>query len=405
MGDKSILDQILTNISAEEVAKLNAPEITSSLINELSVRERDILAKRFGLINNENYTLENIGKLYNLTRERIRQIERSAVKKLRLMENLEEYVGGLKKVINSLIEEHGGLIEREHLLENLINFSLDGARARENDKQVHRNHFIFLLAKILFDEYEELNDSEIFKKSFKFKHASTEHLEEFARELVEKLKEAKNIKPTSELLELAKDLESYKKYKEKFDLPADLDISASLENDLFEEDAESVNKNKPIYSILKLAKRIAQNKFGHWGLKEWREIVPKTVNDKAYIILKNNGRPMHFAEISKKINEIKFDCKISNPASVHNELILDDKYILVGRGLYTLKEFGYDKGTVADVIEQILKEVDRPLSRDEIVNKVLEKRVVQKATIILSLTRNEKFEKLSDNKFVLKNLG
>ncbi|MEK7098117.1 MAG: hypothetical protein AAB906_04690, partial [Patescibacteria group bacterium] len=124
--------------------------------------------------------------------------------------------------------------------------------------------------------------------------------------------------------------------------------------------------------------------------------------DKIYLVLKNNGKPMHFVGITEKINEISFDAKKANAATVHNELILDNKYILVGRGLYSLKEWGYKTGTVADVVVEILKNNPAGLTRDEIIEEVLKQRLVKRATIILALMNRDKFEKTENNKYKLK---
>ena len=110
---------------------------------------------------------------------------------------------------------------------------------------------------------------------------------------------------------------------------------------------------------------------------------------------------MHFAEIADRINKIEFDKKKANAATVHNELILDNKYVLVGRGLYGLKEWGYKKGTVAQVIKEILEASGEPMSRDELIEKVLDKRMVKKTTIILALMDKEMFERAGD-KYKLK---
>jgi hypothetical protein len=398
---KSILDQIMTNHQAEEVANFDALEIVASLFNELNDRERDVLNRRFGLHGRDKETLENIGSLHKLTRERIRQIETAAVKKLRQLRNLENYINSLKRIVNQLIEEHGGLMEREYLLNNLVNFSVGGTKAKEGNITTHKNHLDFLISKLLHDYFEEVLESPIFKGSYKLKHQTLDHLEAVTEELLEKIKETKKVFLTEELLELTKNLESYKRHQVNFETPNNLDISNILENDLFKENKELINSNKALYSILQAAREIEQNKFGHWGANEWREINPKTINDKIYLILKNHGKPMHFVEIAEKINKIAFDEKEANSATVHNELILDSKYILVGRGLYGLKEWGYSKGTVAEVIEKILKAAGQPLTRDQITDKVLEQRLVKKATIILALMNKDKFEK-ADGKYRLK---
>jgi len=125
------------------------------------------------------------------------------------------------------------------------------------------------------------------------------------------------------------------------------------------------------------------------------------MNDKIYLVMKKQGKPMHFAEIAKAINEAGFDEKKAYPATIHNELILDDKYVLVGRGIYALKEWGYQPGVVADVIESILRKAGGPLTKDEIVSKVLAERMVKKSTIQLALMNKQRFSKVERNKYWL----
>jgi len=395
MENISILDQIISNQKAEEVAKLDAVEIINNLFGELTERERDIIVRRYGLHGSGKETLESIGQAHNLTRERIRQIETFSVKKLQQLENLENYIDTLKKVISQLLEEHGGLMEKEYLLNILVNFSLNGSSTKANDEIVHKNYLNFLITKLLCTEFEEVNNARHFKNSYKLKYQTLEYLEELTEELLNVIQKAKKIYKTEEIINLAPQLKSFEKYREKLTFNSNLDISKVLKSELFEENSEIINKNKPLYSILKAAKKIEQNKFGHWGIHNWREIKPKTINDKIYLVLKDHGRPMHFAEIADRINQVSFDNKTANDATVHNELILDSKYVLVGRGIYSLKEWGYQDGTVADVIESILSQAEEPKSRDEIIKQVLEKRLVKKATIILALMDKNKFIKVN----------
>lgn len=404
MENKSILDQIINNHQAEEVARLDAIEIINDLFSELNERERDVLVRRFGLHGEDRETLEEIGKIHSLTRERIRQIETSSIKRLKQLSNLDSYLAGLKNVIIHLLEEHGGLMEKEYLFSNLVNFSI-GAGKRDDNEIKHKRHFDFLISRLLHDEFEEVNESELFKDSLKLKYHSLEHLESLALELLAKIKEAKKIFMTEELINLSKGLNSYKTNEDKFKQTNNLDISGVLASNLFKEPVDFINQNKALYSILQATKKIEQNKFGHWGIDESREIKPKTINDKIYLILKNSGKPMHFAEIAEKINQIGFDKKKANAATVHNELILDDKYILVGRGLYGLKEWGYEKGTVTEVIEKVMALAGRPLSREEIIEKVLGQRMVKKATINLALMNRIKFEPVAGGKYQIKDVS
>ena len=347
MENVSILDQIIDNKKAEDVAKLDAVEIINNLFCELSKRERDVVVRRYGLHGKNKETLENIGNAHNLTRERIRQIEFSSIKKLQQLKNLDSYISTLKKVIYQLLEEHGGLMEKEYLLEALVGFSVNGFKVKVENKFIHKNYLNFLITKLLHNEFEEYNNSKHFKNSYKLKFKELGHLRELVKELIIFIKENKNYYKTEEIINHIFKLENYNKHKEKIEVDGSLDISWVLRNKFFNENIKVVNENKAVYSLLKSAKRIEQNKFGHWGLHDSREIKPKTVNDKIYLIFKNIGDPMHFVEIAEKINEIAFDNKKANPATVHNELILDDRYVLDGRGLYGLKELVYKNGTVA----------------------------------------------------------
>lgn len=399
MEEKSILEQIISNHKAEEVANLDAVEIIGNLFSELNERERDILTRRFGLHGKGGDTLENVGKAHNLTRERIRQIENFGIKKLLNLENLDERISNLKNVINQLIEEHGGMIERGYLLENLVNFSSSHARNSEKEKDLHKSHLDFLISKLLKEYFESVSGSKNFKNYFKLKHEYLDHLEEIAEELLVKIKEMKKTLKTEEMIGLVKNLESYRKNLEKLNVPNNIDISGVLGGDFFDENPETINANKIIYAILQAAKYIERNKFGHWGAHDWRDIKPKTINDKIYLVMANCGKPMHFAEIADRINEINFDAKKAHPATVHNELILGDKYVLVGRGIYSLKEWGYENGTVADVIANILEKSGEPIDREKIVEKVLEQRLVKRATIVLALMDKNRFERVDGGRY------
>ena len=111
---------------------------------------------------------------------------------------------------------------------------------------------------------------------------------------------------------------------------------------------------------------------------------------------------MHFREIAEKINEANFDHKVAHPATIHNDLIADPRFVLIGRGVYALKEWGYKSGVVADIIEDILKKAGTALNKEDIIEKVLKQRDVKSNTVILSLNKDERFVKAEDNKYGLK---
>lgn len=144
-----------------------------------------------------------------------------------------------------------------------------------------------------------------------------------------------------------------------------------------------------IISCLKTDKRARKVQNG-WGLMSWRHINPKSIRDKAHIILKKANKPLHFIEIANQISEVGFDKKVVTVQAVHNELIRYPQFVLVGRGLYALAEWGYQPGTVSDVIERLL-EKNGPMTKKEIVKEVLKQRNVKIGTISLNLQKNEHF--------------
>ncbi|MFH1412556.1 MAG: sigma factor-like helix-turn-helix DNA-binding protein [bacterium] len=385
---ESILNQIMAKNQLEDWFNLNARAIIDQLFKQLNKREQDVLTRRFGLHGQRRETLEGIGKLHNLTRERIRQIESSSINRIKKNPDLEEIISKLKQTISHLLEEHGGLMSREHLFKILANLSTD----QEADRLTHDNYLDFVINKVLDKDIARISGNH-FNNSFKLKYQTLDHLEEIAEELISKIESSKKLLITKELVDLIKQLPSYKTNEDKFVVPNNIDLSQVL--------SEHELTDRSIYALLHALVDIKQNKFGYWGHKTWREVSPKTINDKIYLVLKNHGQPMYYGDIAKKIAELGFDHKKVNTATTHNELILDDKYILVGRGLYGLKEWGYKNGTVADVVVEVLKEAGKPLNKKDIADKVLEQRLVKQTTINLALMNKDRFEKVN-NKYQIK---
>ncbi len=158
-------------------------------------------------------------------------------------------------------------------------------------------------------------------------------------------------------------------------------------------------EKETVISALEVDKRLKKISNGY-GLMSWRHINPRSIRDKAYIILKEIQKPLHFIEIANKISEAGFDKKVVTTQAVHNELIRYDQFVLVGRGLYALKEWGYKKGTVADVIEDLLDKKS-PLSKQDIIQGVLKQRQVKKGTISLNLQKNAHFVRVGRAMYAL----
>ncbi len=347
---ENLLEKMIKEEKSEELARLDAINIVNSLFSELLDREKDILSRRFGLKGDKGETLEKIGSLHKLTRERVRQIESASIKKIKKLETLESSLAILKETVQGLLTEHGGLIRRDYLLDILTVLALElnnedsvGKPEYEKSRLSYRNHFNFLISKLMADDLEVVHNNDKFNPSFKSKDEESNHLEELADDLLKKVETLKKTYTTEELLDLLKKLDSYNKHLAGRDMSSQSDISPIFKSKVFPDKAQLINNNKILYSLMQSVKNLEQNKYGEWGIADWEEIKPKTVNDKIYLILKHEANPLHFTEIAKRINEMKFDKKTANAATVHNELILDDRYVLVNRGTYGLKEWSASK--------------------------------------------------------------
>jgi hypothetical protein len=367
-ADGSILDHIIASQQVVHRDKFKPVEVLAKLLELLPEREQQILLRRFALRGGECETLEYIGKTLHVTRERVRQIERLAIEKLRDSSEAKAYMQPLKQVVVEVMENEGGAVQEQRLVELLAELAPDApAQVLE-----------FYLDEVLTDVLERvLADGGSFVSGWRLRTASIVALEA----LVSRAEEIISSRgaPMAED-ELARQLAG-----------ANL---ASLLSGTITDGALAVK-------LLGLSARVHRNSFGEWGLKHWQTITPKRMNDKIYLVLKKQGKPLHFRDIVRLINEQHFDGKQAYAPTVHNELILDKKFVLVGRGIYALTEWGYQPGVVADVLESILKEHGEAMGRDELVEQVLKQRLVKKGTVYLALTNRRRFLRLPDGRYTV----
>jgi hypothetical protein len=379
-----------TNIKTE---KVNFVELLARLFNALSPREKDVLERRHSLLKNltRKETLEKIGQDYKVTRERVRQIERDGIKKLK--ERLEksgvvDYLQEVEGTIGKFLKKYGGVMEEEQLLNNLIDFyGLSAQNLAVEEVTQHKRALAFIISQLLSDKFEKVEDLEDFHPTWKLKETPWEFIEEVIDKLTQLIDSHGRPIKADELFKTMKNQDFYHGWKNKAGVLTD------LEKDLLDLD-------EAILSYLQTSKKIKKNLFGHIGLAHWNTITPKRMADKIYLVMKEAGKPLHFTEIAELINQAKFDHKKALPATIHNELILDNRYVLIGRGIYALKEWGYEPGTVADVIIAILKKKGA-MTKEEIMDEVSKQRIVKKATINLALMNKNKFKKLADKKYAL----
>ncbi len=330
--------------------------VSRDLLSGLPERSRKVLIDRFGLTpRGERRTLDSIGKEYNITRERIRQIESHGISSVRDSDAYETHSsawGDLKKAIQNL----GGVVSEETILDEVPKSSAD------------RAHIIFLLT--VGHHFSDRREDADFKTRWHVDDTLAEQVERALANLYEAI-EPTRLVPEQEILELFSDL--LKKHEIKNRQP---DVLARW---------------------LQISKRVGKNPLGEWGRMESPHVRIKNTRDFAYLTLKRHGSPMHFSEVAKSIKNL-FK-REAHAATTHNELIKDARFVLVGRGLYALKEWGYQPGIVRDVIASVL-EREGPLSRVDIIERVKRERYVKDATIAVNLQAST-FVRLPDGRYTV----
>lgn len=331
----------ILNTELEFDVKQVAKDILQTIEKE---REREIVSRRFGLYGPKE-TLEQIGNYLGITRERVRQIEKQVITKLSTISI--PYIKRANDHFKLQLEELGRVAPLEELAAKL------GATGKEGHSHVN---FLATLA----PDLEVVDENDHFRHSVAIRE---HHDHKLLKVLLD------------ELIETVKGIGE----------PAELDhIHSQMRTKL---------EKHHLHGLARSAKRIT-NLDQKWGLNSWPLVNPRSIRDKIYVILKKKGEPMHFGDIASAIQSSGFKRSNVTTQAIHNELIKDKRFVLVGRGIYALKEWGYTEGTVADVIERIL-EKEAPLHRDEIVQRVLKQRQVKPTTIILNLQGKPQFKRVA----------
>lgn len=329
------------------VQNLNVEKIVADILNSIErEREREIVARRYGLYDRKE-TLEQIGELLNITRERVRQLEKAVVAKLKTV--AEKELPTVKQFEEAAIAH----VSKTGYVARVSDLS---AKLTKDNTKIDQSRVSFLAQ--LSPKLSVIDDNDNFFHAIGVKAEYDEKkIKEAVGEIVAAIKELG--KPVSA-----------ETIKEAVGHADDLRVSA----------------------LASVSKQLA-SLGNQWGLVKWPLVNPKNIRDKIYVILRDNGKPMHFSEIAGSIRGSTFKRKDVTTQAIHNELIKDKRFVLIGRGIYALNEWGYSKGTVADIITQVLKEAKQPLHRDEIVKRVLKHRQVKETTILLNLQGKKEFKR------------
>ncbi|MDH5442598.1 MAG: HTH domain-containing protein [Candidatus Nomurabacteria bacterium] len=331
-------------------------QATKKLLKGLKDRDQYVISNRFGLETGERRTLESIGQEYGITRERVRQIENYALNAIRKSESFEE-AQTIFEEIKTIITDMGGVVGEDSLLSEI------------GEDEISQNHIHLYL--VLGDQFTKQKENNHFK-----------HRWIVDNDTADKVHDA--------LLAIRDELS-------KHDLVPESDILKRVADHL-EGVADKYRNDEHAGRFLNLSKSLGKNPLGEWGRAESPAVRTRGIKDYAYLVMRRHGSPMHFREVAKSITET-FDKK-THVATTHNELIKDPRFVLVGRGLYGLGEWGYKEGVVRDVIKQLISE-HGPMNKDEIVDRVLKERYLKRNTILVNLMNNKHFKKTSDGKYDL----
>jgi hypothetical protein len=332
-------------------------QVTKKLLGALPPRARDVLEKRYGLgATGETSTLESIGQSYGITRERVRQIENYGIQAIQKSETYKEFVTEFQELYTA-VDSLGGVVSEDDLLQEL---SKDASL---------RNHIYFLL--VIGDPFHRIKEDAAFCDRWCIEKKVATSVEKALKTIYTSLKED--------------------------ELISEDDILARL-NDELSDIEERYRDEKVLRRWLSISKEIARNPLGEWGPAVSPNVRAKGIRDYAYLAVKRHGSPMHFREVADSIEGL-FKKK-AHVATTHNELIKDKRFVLVGRGLYALSEWGYTAGVVKDVLRDILVQ-HGPLTRDEIIDKVRKERYVKDNTIVVNLQDATLFKKLPDGSFMV----
>ncbi|PJE75819.1 hypothetical protein COV04_02645 [Candidatus Uhrbacteria bacterium CG10_big_fil_rev_8_21_14_0_10_48_11] len=400
MSEYSILDKLIAQRHAEEIRTFDPVAVVNHLLSTLADREADVVRRRFAIPEGgQTETLEEIGDQLSVTRERIRQIAKSSVDKLRALSAKNEELKLFIRTTEYLLRSYGGALEAVFFIDQLLDYS-QGRIGDEKHEASTKACLHFLLDHLLdgFVEYRE--DDVCLRPIYVLTGVDTALLKGAVESFVEAIKTVGYPIERGDLLQRFRQQPFYLERRQQL-VAEPVHIAREFIGSPGTNDPPTTEEeNRVLTAYLSAAGELAQNIFGEWGMRSWQTIHPRRMNDKIYLILRHHGKPLHFNVITEKINSMHFDSKVAKAPSVHNELILDKRFVLVGRGLYALREWGYQPGTVVDVVRELLQK-EGSMKREQIVRAVLERRMVKKQTIHLALLNSTMFTKDKEGNYHL----
>ncbi len=326
------------------------------LLSSLPDRARDVIIYRYGLGKDiKRMTLDAIGKMYGITRERVRQIENYALTNIRKSEGYKQEKAAFTE-IETLLHSLGGIVVEDDFLGHV-----------SKDKSL-QNHVFFLL--VVGEPFRKKKEDDEFRHRWHVNEDLAKKVEEALRKLYANLDNQELLPETEMINKFLTHLE---------------DVSERYKN------------QEVVKRWLQISKAVGKNPLGDWGVAHSPNIKTKGMRDYAFLVIRKHGSPIHFRDVAKQIT-LMFNKK-AHVATTHNELIKDPRFVLVGRGLYALAEWGYAPGVVRDVIRSVL-EKNGPLTKEEIVDKVMKERYVKENTIVVNLQNPKYFRREKNGTYI-----
>lgn len=347
---------------ATATAPFDIHGVFEGILASLAEKERTVITRRIGLSGNRE-TLQEIGDTYGITRERVRQIEDVGIKKIgRIMRS--SPLMRIQESGEAILKMHGGVMTRDRLISAIVADLGFSDTVNENIVDV------LLQADFNLQRSKPQLGTRTY---YHFPEIQKKQIEAIHKELSKILKKKGDIMENSVLYEMVK-----------------INLFAQF------------GKIEPIMidSVIDIYLDLVKGEEKFVGLEKWKILNPSTLKDKAIYVLKKKKEPMHFLDIASAITEYFSEpVKIS---TIHNELIRNEEFVLIGRGIYVLKDWGYKDGTVLDVILDIFNKAKTPLSTEEITNRVLKVRQVKTTTIYMNLQNKKYVERVGRNLYQAK---
>ncbi|HDZ9487128.1 TPA: hypothetical protein RUZ72_001254, partial [Vibrio cholerae] len=309
-------------------------------------RDRDILYKRFGLEGSSKYTLEDLGTFYDVTRERIRQIEAKSIKELD-----KTLLGKLKskkwRLCPKIYAAYKSLKSELYHFEWLV-------RKDDIDK-VFSDHFGETLDDAYLDLFMEIMGYVKLPQSILgFRGSICE-----SWSLAQKYNK-KEIESVFVALDYI--------YDSPKSVPIfDLIVSAKKHN----KNKKSISNNSIMVALSATTdiERDDDKVFVKFSRL-------RSASDKAYRVLESKSKPMHFSKITQEINFLEGSKGAIKETNLKNQLVADNRFSPIGRsGEWGLSEWdNLNNITIIQAIEKVLHESGEPLLFSEIKKRVSELR-------------------------------